>query len=140
MRLGVAMLEADSDDDVAYEQKRQAFLRACRVLGAQARGDAVSAGLRAAAARGVRTGRPPKVTGARVRELVAMGGEPSRVAMALGVHRATVYRHLQRASSKVRVMRQRTVAAGKSNDATVAGFAGPTATGGKGSAGKLALR
>lgn len=60
------------------------------------------AGLKAAKARGVHLGRQPSLTPAKIRKarrMIKSGNSPRFVARCLGVHRATLYRHLARAKA-----------------------------------------
>jgi hypothetical protein len=95
---GTLMLEADSDAD--YNKHRRAFLAAARSLGDRERVETLKKSMKAAAARGKRIGRPPKVDTERVLQLVRLLGKASLVASVLGVTRMTVYRHLNGASNK----------------------------------------
>ena len=58
-----------------------------------------SAGREAAKAKGVRFGRPPTLSAeqiAHARQLISEDKKPAEVARLLGVHRATLYRALER--------------------------------------------
>lgn len=93
-----ALMEADSDED--HERHRRAMLLAAKALGKKEVSLAIRASMDAAKARGVRLGRPPKVTTERVLELVRLLRKPSLVAQVLGIHRDTVYWHLSRRKKK----------------------------------------
>lgn len=95
---GIAMLEADGDEE--YSRAHRAWISACKALGMKERIEAIRRSLADARGRGVRIGRPPKVSTERVLELVQLLKKPALVAQVLGVHRDTVYWHLARCRKK----------------------------------------
>lgn len=124
---GTAMLEADGDDE--YAAHRRAWLTACKDIGAKSTGaelaamkerittleaslgkvaddlrrqrsEEVKRGLSAARARGVRLGRPPKVSLAELERLFSLFGSGVMVARAIQQHQATVNARLARVREK----------------------------------------
>lgn len=89
-------VDADSEDDEAYQAKRRAALRACRAFAPHASSEAIREGLREAKRRGVRVGRPPKLDAESARVMLARLGSVAQAAKALGVDRGTVSRALAR--------------------------------------------
>ncbi len=128
---GTAMLEADSEED--YKAHRRTWLSACAALGGKAgpelanlkakvtaleqelsklademrrqRSEEVKAGLSAARAKGVRLGRPPKVSLAELERLFSLLGSGVAVARVLRMHQATVNDRLSKAFGKRRISR-----------------------------------
>ena len=94
---GTLMLQAEAEGEENYQKHRRAFLAAARALGAAERIRAMREAQERAAARGVRIGRPPKVSTETVVEYVRLFGNSTLVAKALRIDRVTVYRHLRRA-------------------------------------------
>lgn len=98
--LKAANLWVESDTDQQYETRRRAVLAAGKAIGQKEAREIIRKAIRAAIARGVRFGRPPKNTEEikrRFRELRSV----VLVAEELGIHRVTVYRHLRACRKKI---------------------------------------
>lgn len=90
----VAWLDSDAVDDAQYETRRRAVIQAAKNLAKKDMGVAVREALDAARSRGVRLGRPPKVSIERLRELLKRYGSVAKVAEATGVHRTAIYKRV----------------------------------------------
>lgn len=90
LEASIDLVEA-GDDDREYAKRERAWLAAVRGYGSAARGELISMAMAEAKARGVRIGRPPKVTAAMLRELLSVSG----LARLLQVDRKTIRRALR---------------------------------------------
>lgn len=89
-------VESDAENDAEFQRHERAVIRAARQLAPQASSELIRAAMADARARGVRLGRPPKVSAEQARQLVERLGTVTLAALALGVDRATVRRALAR--------------------------------------------
>lgn len=86
----LSLADFDSEDDEAYYAKWRHVLSLSRQVGAKERNKRIQQGLAAARARGVRLGRPPKLTAEMASELLREAGSIRRAAAILRVDRKTV--------------------------------------------------
>ncbi len=125
--IGSEMLEADSDEEFA--SRRRAFLLACKALGEKAAGrmadlgalanelrqrrsTEVKNGLAGARARGVRLGRPQRVSDEELQRLFELLKTGAAVARVLKMHPASVNERLLRLYGKRRFSSSDTPAVG----------------------------
>jgi hypothetical protein len=92
IKLGTAFLESDDDGD--YERNRTAFLSACIGLGQHARTAALKKGFERAKRRGVRLGRPPKVSLEEVLRVYSLLGSVTATARVLRLSKSAVSERL----------------------------------------------
>jgi DNA-binding CsgD family transcriptional regulator len=90
-------VNASSEDDREYEAARRGAIQVARqVIGNHGHSVAVKDGLTKARARGVRLGRPPRLTAAEAERLVRELGGTRSAARRLGISRTTVLAALRR--------------------------------------------
>lgn len=96
--LELAIRLADADSDEEFRRARRGLLSAARALGPKLSGEIIRDAMAAARRRGVRIGRPPKLTADQARAALEEHGSVIAAARALGVHRRTLQRTLRRAT------------------------------------------
>lgn len=89
-------LEADSEDDAAYDAKYRSALVAIRAAGLKTIGARIREGKARGAANGVHQGRPRRFSAVEVARQLRKLGSRAKVAEVLGVSRVTVWRALQK--------------------------------------------
>lgn len=90
--------EADSDEDEARFKRN--FFSLAKKVGQREMGQAIKEAMQRRKAAGKPVGRPPKVDTDEVIRHLRVVGRTDLVARLLGVNRATVYRHLERAERR----------------------------------------
>jgi hypothetical protein len=98
--LDACLRYADADDDIEYKRASDTLLKAAESFASRRTRERIRAALEAAAARGVKVGRPLKLTVEAVMRVRATVRTQMEAALRLGVHVETIRRYYKRYPTK----------------------------------------